>query len=283
MRIRVQHATRYRYSAPVFLEPHWVRMHPRCDGSLRLLAWQMSVSPQPAGQSVALDAHGNTATRIWFGGETSELNVAVQFEVETLRENPYDFLLPRGETLALPLRYPACERVALAPYLDAYLDGGPVAPAVAEFARGIAAEAGGQTMPFLDALARRIWTGWKQVVRIDGDPFAPGQALGESELACRDMAVLFRAACQSVGIAARFVSGYELHSADHPAFLHAWAEAYVPGGGWRGYDPSRGMATANLHIPAAAALRAEDAAPVSGTFRGAAHAEMEVALQVADV
>jgi transglutaminase-like putative cysteine protease len=76
-------------------------------------------------------------------------------------------------------------------------------------------------------------------------------------------------ACRSQGIAARFVSGYihEPHRVGHSE-LHAWAEVYLPGGGWRGYDPSRGVAVADQHIPVAAGPEAEWAAATEGCYIG---------------
>jgi transglutaminase-like putative cysteine protease len=87
-----------------------------------------------------------------------------------------------------------------------------------------------------------------------------------------------------MGIAARFVSGYELGSAMNPngGDLHAWAEVYLQGGGWRGYDPSRGLAVADDHIPVAASSDPALASPVSGSFRGSAHSsiQFQISMQV---
>jgi transglutaminase-like putative cysteine protease len=75
--------------------------------------------------------------------------------------------------------------------------------------------------------------------------------------------------CRLQGIAARFVSGYQ--EGDQNAgerFMHAWAEVYIPGGGWRGYDPTHGLAVADRHIAVAAAADARFAAPIEGIIRG---------------
>ncbi|HMP08047.1 MAG TPA: transglutaminase-like domain-containing protein, partial [Lacipirellulaceae bacterium] len=88
---------------------------------------------------------------------------------------------------------------------------------------------------------------------------------------------------------ARFVSGYEdVGVQDQPGDLHAWAEAYVPGGGWRGYDPSRGLATGRCHVAVAAAATPGGAAPVTGSFRAAhgtsrLHSEVLVQRRVAEL
>ena len=73
---------------------------------------------------------------------------------------------------------------------------------------------------------------------------------------------------RAMGLAARFVSGYAYPDDASRAELHAWGEVYLAGGGWRGYDPSRGLAVCDQHVTLAAAADPADAAPVSGTFRG---------------
>ena len=103
----------------------------------------------------------------------------------------------------------------------------------------------------------------------------------EQEGSCRDLAVLFCAACRAVGLAARFVSGYERDaSLQENGDLHAWADVYLEGGGWRGYDPSRALAVASTHVAVAAASDPLLASPVSGTFRGAATAKLEFSISM---
>ena len=276
MRFSVVHSTVYRYSAPVFLEPHTIRLRPRSDATQRLDAFQLQISPHPAGISDCLDQDGNSAVIAWFSGQTPALSVQTSFQLETLRENPFDFILPAPACLELPLRLPDPVQSALAPYRE-----GVIEAAVAEYAREVANEAGRQLMPYLDGLARRLFAGWRQVTRKEGAPMAPAETLSRKEASCRDLAVLFCAACRAVGVAARFVSGYERESAaqDH-AYMHAWAEVYVPGGGWRGYDPSRGLAVGTSHVAVAAAAHTSLAAPISGSYRGTAEAEMSVSILV---
>jgi transglutaminase-like putative cysteine protease len=64
------------------------------------------------------------------------------------------------------------------------------------------------------------------------------------------------------------------------AYMHAWAEVYLEGGGWRGYDPSRGLAVSTAHVAVAAAADSRLAAPVTGTFRGKAKAEMQFQISI---
>src|SRR6266849_6112176 len=114
MRISVVHSTAYRYTSPVYLEPHTIRLRPREDGSQRLLAFALDVSPAPAGRSESLDQDGNVATHAWFVGATEELVVRTSFQVETLRENPFDFLLLSTDS-HVPVQYDDRLRGALVP------------------------------------------------------------------------------------------------------------------------------------------------------------------------
>ena len=102
------------------------------------------------------------------------------------------------------------------------------------------------------------------------------------------LAVLFIDVCRYVGIAARFVNGYYHDGgAKERLSLHSWGEVYLPGVGWRGYDPSQGLAVTDCHVVIAAAGDPLLSAPVSGTFRGNAitselHAEIEIMVAGAD-
>jgi transglutaminase-like putative cysteine protease len=220
-----------------------------------------------------LDQDGNAAVEAWFTELVAELTVRSSFQVETRRENPFDYILTAPPSL--PLAYAGPLRAALAPYLGA----GDVPEAVREFAERIGREAGGQALAFLGSLNGHLFEGFGHAVRADGPPHPAEFTLREKEGTCRDLAMLFCAACHMVGIAARFVSGYEREAATQErAYMHAWAEAYLPGGGWRGYDPTQGLAVAQSHVAVAAAADPRLAAPATGTFRGSATAEMEFAI-----
>ncbi|HWC97741.1 MAG TPA: transglutaminase family protein [Candidatus Sulfopaludibacter sp.] len=271
MRISVQHSTVYRYDARVFLEPHTIRLRPRCDASQRLLAYSLRIDPSPVGLTEFLDQEGNSATQAWFAGSVAELRLHTAFEVETLRANPFDYILPATELFSLPLAYDGPLGAALAPFTAC-----DDAPEIRQFAEAISAENGGRTLDFLSGLTRQLFARSTQVVRDEGSPLAPEVTLRTGTGSCRDLAVLFCAVCRCKGIPARFVSGYECGTGFlDRAYMHAWAEVYLEGGGWRGYDPARGLAVTTDHVAVAAAAHPLLAAPVTGTFRGNAKAAME--------
>jgi transglutaminase-like putative cysteine protease len=276
MRISATHSTVYRYDFPVYLEPHIFRLRPRMNSAQRLLAYDLQITPTPAGTTECLDQDGNLALNAWFNATTTELSVASRFTVELLRENPFDYLLI-GESLNLPLWYrePLC--TALTPYRqDAH-----IAESVKLYAKSVGAKAQWNALWFLTALSRQIYQTFRQTVRPDGLPWPSDRTLGRVEGSCRDLAVLFCDVCRAMGIAARFVSGYECASADRQdSYMHAWAEVYLPGIGWRGYDAARGLAVSNTHVAVAAGFDPDLASPVAGWYSGGSQSRMEASLRL---
>ena len=276
MKISVQHSTRYRYEFAVILEPHIFRLQPRMTSLQRLLAFDLQIVPTPAGTTECLDQDGNLALNAWFDTPTTELNVVSRFTVEMLRQNPFDYVIT-GESLNLPLWYrePLC--AALMPYRNE----GNVAEAVKQYAKWVAGNTQPDALSFLLELSRQIFQTCRQVTRTYGPPWPSDQTLSLREGSCRDLAVLFCDACRAMGIAARFVSGYECASAgSQDPSLHAWAEVFLPGIGWRGYDPARGIAVSNEHVAVAAGFDYDLASPVAGWYSGGSRSQMEASLSL---
>ena len=300
MLLSIRHHLRYVYGRPVFLEPMTLRLTPKQDCSQQLLEHSLRLNAAPAGSSAIQAADGSGALVCWFVEERDQLEITMEARVRTLRPNPFDWIITFAPAQRLPARYPAAEASALAAYLDPDegaslgaplqtqqqvqrgasagfgpgvgdgLIAGPGAGTVAAWAAELAAAVDQNTTAFLMELADRIHHDFQHVGRFEGEPMAPEETLAGRNGACRDTAMLFVAACRSQGLAARFVSGYSIH---HPPEvseheLHAWAEVYLSGAGWRGYDPSLGLAVADGHLVLATAPDHILAAPVTGTYRG---------------
>ena len=261
----LSHRTRYEFSRPVFLEPHLLRLLPRPDACQRVRALEVEVSPEPAGRSLCTDLSGNAVLSVWFSGMTDHLDVHVTASVETLRVNPFDYLLEARQSV-LPVPFAPGEALVAAPCLaHTGLSDGAAAALAARLIRD------GADTPQAFTLALLGWMAENLVSTAREEPglMSPDAVLAAGEGACRDLALCYIAACRHAGIPARFVSGY--HEGDperEERDLHAWAEAWLPGGGWRGFDPSLGLAVADRHVAVAAAADPADAAPVVGTFRG---------------
>lgn len=265
MLYKIVHITNYTYSRFVDLEPHTVRLRARSCGFQSLRAFSLEVAPEAAGVSEVLDWEGNNTIKLWFTQPTNQLSIKITSEVETHCTNPFNYLIEPW-AIQLPITdYPAPVLAQLAPYLQ------PISsPVIMDLAQEIWQATNGQTVNFLSELNQRIYQNCEQTVRETGDPFPPGITWNQKLGSCRDMAIIFIEACRAVGLAARFVSGYQEGVPEQEErHLHAWAEVYLPGAGWLGYDPTQGLVVSDRHIVLAASAIPRYAAPISGNFRGA--------------
>lgn len=271
MRYHITHTTRYRYSAPVRLKPHLLRLCPRSDGAQWLNTFDIALSPEPTRQSYLLEADGNTCLRVTFDAPLDAWQITTTSEVTTTRDNPFDYLFEPW-AVEFPIDYPSALAAQLRPYLEVPLGWGvdaAIAPEVLALARSIQQSTNYNVGYFLTQLTQLIPNKHQYQQRLEGMPQSPAITLAQGAGTCRDFAVLFMAVCRSLGLAARFVSGYQegdLESTEVNHDLHAWVEVYVPGGGWRGFDPTLGLVVADRHVAIAAAINPKQAAPVSGTL-----------------
>ena len=263
MRFEIDHVTRYVYSTPVELGEHRLRFLPRRHAGQSLKSWKLEVEPGPARRIETVDSWENRIQLVWFEGETHRLEIYCHLELETLETVPQ----ARIGTIHLPVSY-GPDTAALAPYLEPPED----AAMLQAFLQPLLAMAGGDAVTFLAALNGAVHGFYHQGVRLEGAPRTPAQTLILREGVCRDLAVLFMAACRQAGLAARFVSGYQQGEGTRAQrYLHAWPEVYLPGPGWLGYDPTHGTRAGSDHVAVAAAPAPEAVTPVEGgySFRGA--------------
>lgn len=280
MYFRIEHQLQFQYSKPVFLEPTLVRLRPRSDSWQELRNFQMKISPSPQGSTTSSGLDGTPTTLLWFNGLTESLCLTAASQVRTLQQNPFDFILPEAQSL--PFKYPPHYGNVLIPYLQR---SNPSAPVI-QFAQELMQEADHNPIAFPSLLSARINKICKIEFREHGEPLPPEKVLQGQPAACRDLAVLFMDVCRSVGLASRFTSGYYHLETEAPEReLHAWAEVYFPGGGWRGYDPTHGLTVADHHVAVASAADPVLAAPTYGTIRGTgatAKLNYEISIQVSE-
>ena len=259
MRFSVRHDTLYRYSTPVGLAPHRLRLTPRAE-RVRMLARRLMVQPVPAARQESEDRFGNRITQVSFDGPSDLLRVESTFDLEIFAPPPLrESGLPRLPWLCRPQDVPA-----------GYWPEDRQDPAVQSFAETLASESAWAAAPFLEHLSQTLFRRFHRDIRIKGAAQAPARTLASGRGACRDLTVLFMAACRSLGIAARFVSGYQAH-ADTPngdRHLHAWPEVFLPDAGWRGFDPTHGIAVGDGHVALCAAPDQAATMPIEGGFYG---------------
>ena len=268
MRYNIVHTTTYTYDQAVSLQPHILRLRPRCDGCQELHSFSLETIPEPARVYQVIDLEGNTVVRVLFKEPTDKLYFKVTSLVETHRTNPFDFLLEPWAT-TLPIDYPASLLSNLQPYVQRYGLPATVDSIVAQMAQEIHQAVGGDTVAFLTELNQRIYQNCQHMIRETGEAFPAAITWSQKLGSCRDLSVVFMEACRALGLAARFISGYQEGDPNQKEQdLHAWVEVYLPGAGWRGYDPTNGIAVADRHIALVANTLPRHTVPVSGSFHG---------------
>ena len=275
MRIRVKHETTYQYAEPVTLGPHTIRLRPAAHARATVLSYNLDVSPE-AKISWQLDPWANRIARVTFapGCETHSLELGVDAVFDIRPVNPFDFFVDE-RCKQMPFAYPD----GLASELELFLEPPKPTPRLAEFLEKVPRK--GNTVDTLVELNGLVARTVKYTIRMEPGLQTSEETLERGSGSCRDSAVLLVDVMRSRGIAARFVSGYLVQLTDEGnipdaargvsfdvADLHAWAEAYLPGAGWIGFDGTSGLLCGEGHIPLASTVDPAMAAPVTGTSSG---------------
>ena len=267
MRARLIHRFDYRYTKPVLLGPHRFCLRPRPHGFQRLIDFRLEVSPDPSQLYELMAAGGDTITRARFLGETDRLTVIATSEVETFSPPLLEACLDE-QMAQLPVQIGKLNPDLLS-NLQGWLPNGQHDAAAVDVAQEALMGSDGRSLNFLQQLVEVIQDRVKYTQRHVGPAWPAGRTLKERVGSCRDLAMLMIECCRSIGLPARFVSGYHLVEPKPERYdLHAWAEVYLQGAGWRGFDPSGKGAVDERYIPVATSSRSDLTAAVSGTFSG---------------
>ncbi|WP_373513972.1 transglutaminase domain-containing protein [Persicitalea sp.] len=279
MNLRVKHSLRYTYDQPVALGPHVLYLYPKTYPHQQILNYALHIDPLPSKVVRNVDEEGNVQQVAYFAFNTSFFTVEAEMTLRSDPFNVFDFVLFPFETQNIPFRYPDRAQKYLAPYLSRH----EITPYVEQFARQIATQANWATVPFLTLLSQHIHDNFFYQHRAEGRAFPPETTLRGQKGSCRDYSSLFIAACRSLGVAARFVSGYLYGNPAQAHELHAWVEVFLPGAGWRGFDPTEGRAMINNHVCLGASADSDQLAPVMGTFQGNAAAVLTAYVEIEEV
>ncbi|MDD5365570.1 MAG: transglutaminase family protein [Gallionellaceae bacterium] len=265
-RLNISHITEYQFPAPVTLLPHRLLLRPRESHNVRIETSTLDIDP---GHSLQWkrDVLDNSVALVSFFEMAERLRIASNVVIQHYEDNPFDFLVD-DYAVNHPFDYAVEDRADLAPFLQA------VYPDDREAVQGWLAGAGllrpQETFTLLDQMNRRIAGQFVYQMREEPGVQPPALTLALNSGSCRDFAALLMEACRCLGLASRFVSGY-LFTSDfdtNNASTHAWAEVYLPGAGWKGFDPTGGEVVGNRHIATAVARHPEAVPPVAGSFIG---------------
>lgn len=282
-RLQIDHVTEYRFGAVVTLLPHRLLLRPRENHNLRLVSSTLDILPA-YGIRWQRDVLDNSVAVITFAEGAAQLRIASKVVIEHYEEAPLDFLV---EEFAVrhPFQYRAHDVLDLAPFCT------PTWPQdraeVMAWLSGLSLGAGPiETFLLLDRLNHAIHGRFRYQVRELPGVQSPRVTLASGSGSCRDFAALFMESCRHLGLACRFVTGYNLSYADvGDGSTHAWAEVYLPGPGWKGFDPTAGVVAGSSHIAVAVAHHPETVPPVAGSFLGPASPapSMHVTVRVREI
>jgi transglutaminase-like putative cysteine protease len=257
---------------------------PREDHDQRLLELELEITPKPSFIRRSRDVFGNQIAVAHFSGRAETLRFESRFRV---RHSPAEFVDADidGGARDCPFVYAAEDLPHLLPFIERHSPDPErkVDDWVQKFMRDSAVS---HTRAVLEGLNRCIHQSFAYKARHEKGIQEPLATLKIGSGSCRDLAMFMIEAVRSLGMAARFVSGY-LHVRSHSETVrggntHAWVQVYVPGSGWVDFDPSRG-ATGNRDLVRVAVARApSQAIPLSGVWIGSAadHLGMTVEVRV---
>ena len=267
MKIKYIHNLEYSYEDSVQLGEHRLCIKPRSHGFQRLINFNLNISPNPKILYPLLAASGEEINRVTFEGYTNNLSIKATSEVETLK-HPDIVEGVRERDITLPFCRSIINR-DLQGALEGWMPNGQHDPAAVELAQEALAGSSNTALSFIFQLIEIIQDRVKYTKRHTGPAWPASRTLKERVGSCRDLAMLMVEACRSVGIPSRFVSGYHFEDPLQNEFdLHAWAELYIPGAGWRGFDPSGKGLIDERYLTLVSSSKSNLTAVITGNFRG---------------
>lgn len=266
MRIRIRHETVYKYSEPVRSAIQLLRLTPRSTDLQFVRRWRVAIDAD-ARLDRGEDAYGNITHTAFIEGPYTALRISVDGEVET--------------TDTAGVVSGGVERVSERLFLrDTPLTR--VSPAISAFARAVIGREGGDMLATLHHINSAIHG------RMRFDTVATTVATNAADAfdaragVCQDFAHIFTSAARSIGVPARYVSGYYLRTdMTEQDAGHAWAEAWVPAVGWVAFDPAHGICTTDRHVRVAVGPDSQAAAPIRGARAGGDKETLSVGVSVA--
>ncbi len=271
MKFKITHHTSYLFDSEVFLEPHYLRFRPRQTPYVDVTNFSMSILPKPAGHKVIRDEENNVVYFCWFEGMTNRLTIKAESILETKTYNPFEFILHPQNFNQLPFEYDELQKKLLYSTQESQ----PISKDLIAYGFAILKASNYNTIQFLTNLTKQLHEDFSIEYREVGSPLEPDETFKLKIGSCRDLTWMQISLLRQQGIAARFVSGYYYFDMEEPAYeLHAWVEAFLPGIGWLGLDPSHGILTGNTHFPIASSAHFENTMPVSGGIRGNASSKL---------
>ena len=271
--LSVEHQTLYRYAKPVEFHDHRLMCRPRDSHDLRLLETGLAITPAATVRWLH-DVFGNSIAIASFQEPGAELCFTSSFKAEHYPVAPQDILIEEYAR-KLPFSYPAEEVADLGRTKERHYPD-PEHRIDTWAKRFVGRKTAAGTLDTLVAMTKAIKKEFQYARREEMGVQPPAETLQLGSGSCRDFALFLMEAARSLGLAARFVSGYlydeKLVGAGDGLVgggaTHAWAEIYLPGAGWIELDPTNALVGGRNLIRVAVARDAGQAVPLSGSYTG---------------
>jgi transglutaminase-like putative cysteine protease len=272
--LHVNHKTTYVYKKPVTFGEHRLMSRPRDSHDLRLLSTTLVIDPPASSIRWIHDVFGNSIAIATFSQPGERLVIESGFRAEHFPVGARA-LEVEGYATRFPFNYSADDAKDLSHTRDRHYPDPE--HKVDTWAKAVLEETeGGATLPVLTAMTTKIKQQFKYVEREEVGVQSPLETLELGSGSCRDFAVFMMEASRSLGLAARFVSGYLYDEmlVDATSGLvgggatHAWTQVFLPGAGWVEFDPTNALIGGRNLIRVAVARDASQAAPLVGSYSG---------------
>jgi transglutaminase-like putative cysteine protease len=267
--LTVRHVTTYRYRQPVSFGEHRMMLRPRDSYDQRLLESRLVIDPEPSQLRWMHDVFGNCVAVARFSRRAAELRFDSTIRLDHEPINPLEFQLEEYAR-TYPFCYGSEEMPDLVRTIERqYLDRDRE---IDHWAHQFLKKQGPTaTRDLLAAMTHAIHERFIYVTRPEAGTQDPLTTLKLGSGTCRDFALLMLEAVRSLGLAARFVSGYLAPDGAvrvGGGATHAWLEVYLPGAGWVEYDPTNGLIGSEDLIRVAVVRDPRQAVPIAGTWTG---------------
>jgi transglutaminase-like putative cysteine protease len=277
----IRHITKFQYSGPVSESLMEVRLHPRTELNQRCLSFQLSVSPRARATSYR-DYLGNTVHHFDVPGPHQQLVIVSESMVDLEPPVQLPFSLPNSAWSELD------SMVANGDYWEMLMPShfSKPTPALEELAGKLGVMRRDNPLRVLRELNTSLYHWFEYVPKSTQVDSGIDEAIEAQTGVCQDFAHIMIALVRGLRVPCRYVSGYLFHSKTNPdrsaeGASHAWAEAFLPGLGWVGFDPTNNLFVGDRHIRVAIGRDYADVPPTKGVFKGSVKSELAVAVRVA--